>query len=78
MDEIWNYQFARRILFYGNMGSNGEKEMLDKLSSSSNIVVLIKGENMLPNRQETNVFEYYVRANMSYYISVSGFDAFTK
>lgn len=66
------------ITFYGNMGSNGEKEMIDKLSSSSNIVVLIKGENMLPNRQETNVFDYYVRENMSYYTSVSGFDAFTK
>lgn len=72
----FNYKFD--ITFYGNMGSNGEEEMIEKLSSSSNIIVLIKGENMLPNRQETKGFETYVRTNMNYMTSVKGFDAYTR
>jgi hypothetical protein len=59
-------------------GSPGEEETIQLLSSSQEIVVIIRGQGMEPNWQETRVIENYVRNTMHYNGSLDGFDIFTK
>ncbi len=71
------FGYKSDTMFKGNFGTWGEQEILDRLALSDNPIAIIRGSNITINRQETMVFENYVRQNMTYLKSVGKYDVFT-
>ena len=72
--DIFNYKSDDMLR--SEFGLNGEKEMIQKFSSSNDTVVLIRNKDTIPNRQDSGVFYDYVRSNMNYITSIQEFDVY--
>lgn len=72
--DIFNYKSDEMLR--SEFGLNGEKEMIQKFSSSNDTVVLIRNEVTIPNRQDSGVFFDYVRNKMNYITSIQEFDVY--
>ncbi|MEQ8235794.1 MAG: hypothetical protein ABRQ23_03340 [Syntrophomonadaceae bacterium] len=72
------FSYKYDTMFIGNFGTQGEKEVIQQMYGKNNIVVIIGGQGMEPNRQETNFFQEYVRANMNGIGALHGFDVYSK
>ena len=73
---IFNYKSD--TMFKGNMGTSGADCILRNISKEKNFVAIIRGKEMPINRQESLVFENYIRDNMLYIENIEGYDIYKK
>lgn len=69
---------AMDLPFYGNMGKNGEKKMIDKIAHLSDVQILIldNGEKLF--WQESEKINNYVKENFNYVGRIQDFTIFEK
>lgn len=72
----FNYRYD--TLLTGDIGSMGEKDIIEKISTTENAVVVIAGIPSEMHRFESQAIRDYVRSNMKYTDHLHGFDVYTR